>query len=119
VEPLTPGSIEFADYDRFAICTDLMINRPSLERLQYYTLGLNGEAGEVADKVKKVVRDQHSTFTTDSKEDLLLELGDVLWYISRLAKLCGSTLADVAEANRAKLFARKQQGTLTGSGDNR
>jgi NTP pyrophosphatase (non-canonical NTP hydrolase) len=119
VDHLNPGPVEFKDYDRYTVVTDLMVSRPPLERLQYYTLGLNGEAGEVADKVKKVIRDQDATITSGNKEDILLELGDVLWYVTRLASLCGYTLSDVAAANQAKLFARKQRGTLNGSGDNR
>ena len=69
----------------------------------YPTLGLCGEAGEVADKVKKVLRDRGGSFTPEVREALKLELGDVLWYVAQLASELGFELNDVAEANLNKL----------------
>jgi NTP pyrophosphatase (non-canonical NTP hydrolase) len=82
----------------------------------YLALGLVGEAGEVAEKIKKMYRDEH--ITLDVKE-LAKELGDVLWYLSQLAKWSGWNLHDVADLNLAKLYDRKFRNMLKGSGDNR
>ena len=85
----------------------------------YPTLGLVGESGEVADKVKKILRDNNGVFDKKSKEAIKLELGDVLWYISQIASELGFELEEVAEANLKKLFSRKLRGRISGSGDNR
>ncbi len=85
----------------------------------YPTLGLVGEAGEVADKVKKILRDKHGVFDQDSKDAIKLELGDVLWYIAQLASELGYELEDVASSNLVKLNSRKIRNQIQGSGDNR
>ena len=85
----------------------------------YPTLGLVGEAGEVADKVKKILRDKHGLFDYESKEAIKFELGDVLWYISQLSSELGYELEEVASANLQKLNSRKNRGKIKGSGDNR
>ena len=85
----------------------------------YPTLGIVGEAGEVADKVKKILRDKNGVFDEDSKNAIKFELGDVLWYISQLSSELGYELEDVAKANLQKLKSRKSRGTIQGSGDNR
>ena len=85
----------------------------------YPTLGLCGEAGEVADKVKKVLRDQNGCFSDAVKQSLLLELGDVLWYVAQLASELGFELDHVAEANLEKLASRAARNVISGSGDHR
>ena len=85
----------------------------------YPTLGLVGEAGEVADKVKKILRDNNGVFDEESKDSIKFELGDVLWYISQLASELGYELDEVANANLEKLQSRKIRGKLNGSGDDR
>ncbi|AEV16150.1 hypothetical protein TCCBUS3UF1_11050 [Thermus sp. CCB_US3_UF1] len=92
---------------------------PEAYRLLYPTLGLVGEAGELANKVKKVLRDQGGNLTPEVREALVLELGDVLWYLAQVATDLGVGLEEVAERNLAKLRARAQRGTLGGSGDYR
>lgn len=84
--------------------------------IEYYTLGLCGEAGEIAEKVKKSLRDNPIPLT---KEDITKELGDVLWYLTALASAFDIPLSWVAEANLIKLEDRKQRGVLQGNGDNR
>ena len=85
----------------------------------YPTLGLTGEAGEVADKVKKVLRDKGGFFDEGAKEAIMLELGDVLWYVSQLSSELGFELEDVAIANLKKLSSRSTRGQISGEGDNR
>jgi len=85
----------------------------------YYALGLAGEAGEVVDKIKKVYRDSGGDYTPEIKAAIILELGDVLWYLARLAGWLGVSLGVVALRNVTKLMGRKQRGTTRGSGDNR
>ena len=85
----------------------------------YPALGLVGEAGEVAEKIKKIIRDQDGKLTEGNKVEIGKELGDVLWYIAIMAEEMGITLQQVAEDNLAKLMSRKERGVLGGSGDNR
>lgn len=85
----------------------------------YPTLGLCGESGEVADKVKKVLRDQAGDFDAHTLEGLKLELGDVLWYVSQLATELNLSLDEIAEANLAKLASRMSRDVIAGSGDRR
>ena len=79
----------------------------------YPTLGLCGESGEVAEKVKKHLRDGTSL------DELKKELGDVLWYISAIASDLKLSLDDIAETNISKLTSRLERGKIQGSGDNR
>lgn len=85
----------------------------------YPTLGLSGEAGEVAEKIKKVIRDKDGVIDNETREMIKKELGDVLWYVSQLATELGLSLDDVAEKNIDKLYDRMERGKLKGSGDNR
>jgi NTP pyrophosphatase (non-canonical NTP hydrolase) len=102
------------DYQRKAESTAVY---PDEYRILYPTLGLAGEAGEVADKVKKVYRDGEPSMF--HKEELAKELGDVLWYISILARDLGYSLEYVAQMNIDKLEDRMSRGKIKGSGDNR
>ena len=85
----------------------------------YPTLGLVGEAGEVAEKVKKVIRDKNGIFDEESKKGIKKELGDVLWYISNLCNEFNFELEEVALQNLEKLKLRATKGTISGSGDDR
>ena len=85
----------------------------------YPTLGLVGEAGEVANKVKKILRDDDGVLTDEKREVIRKELGDVLWYAAALATELKLKLSDVASENLARLADRQERGALHGSGDNR
>ena len=85
----------------------------------YPTLGLVGEAGEIAEKVKKVIRDKNGIFDIDSKEGIKKEIGDVLWYLSNLCDEFNFALSDVAKENLEKLRLRSSTGNISGSGDDR
>lgn len=85
----------------------------------YPTLGLCGEAGEVADKIKKVIRDRDGHFDQAVRNDLMLELGDVLWYVAQLCSELDLQLDAVAQANLDKLASRAARNVIGGSGDRR
>lgn len=87
--------------------------------LSYCALGLAGEAGEVADIVKKVLRDDGGHLTKKAELALAKELGDVLWYVANLAGELGIPLSVIADINLTKLEDRQKRGVLGGSGDNR
>ncbi len=89
------------------------------KNLAYPTLGLAGESGEVAEKVKKVIRDQGGEVTDETRKALRKELGDVLWYVAALCRELEIDLGDVARENLEKLLSRKERGVLHGSGDER
>ena len=96
--------MNFEEYQSEASKTALYPRRMS--NLEYPTLGLAGEAGEVANIVKKIQRDHGGVITGETRGKLLDELGDVLWYISACADELGLTLAEVAEYNVDKLMKR-------------
>lgn len=85
----------------------------------YPTLGLCGEAGEVADKVKKVLRDQGAPSTRRCAKRSNWKLGDVLWYMAQLSSELGFELSEIAEANLNKLASRAARNVIGGSGDHR
>lgn len=101
----------FNEYQEKAFETGLDISK---QDLFYPALGLAGESGEVVDKIKKFYRDGKL-----DKTAVGLELGDVLWYLSMLAKHMGYTLEQIAEMNITKLLDRKARNVLHGEGDNR
>lgn len=112
---------KWADYDlndygndasKFAIYPDA--NTGSNQEFSYLSLGLGGETGEVLEKVKKKIRDGRF-----DKQEVAKELGDVLWYLSRLSNACGYCLSEIASMNIEKLSSRKERNVLNGNGDNR
>ena len=92
---------------------------PREQAIIYPTLGLTGEAGEVANKVKKIIRDGTNKNDEGLVQDLSAEIGDCLWYIAVLADDIGIKLSDIASSNLIKLENRKKKGTIHGSGDKR
>ena len=92
---------------------------PREQTIIYPTLGLTSEAGEVANKVKKIIRDDNSKINKGLVQEISPEIGDCLWYISVLADDIGIKLSDIANANLIKLANRKKKGTIHGSGDTR
>lgn len=109
--------MKFSDYQQFIQETALYPEKGN--NVMYTTLGLTGEAGEVADKIKKLIRDHGGVVTPTLQQELVKELGDVLWYLTALACELHVDLQDVAEANIHKLRDRKKRGVLQGEGDNR
>ena len=82
-------------------------------------LGLAGEAGEVAEKFKKIIRDKNGVISKDDKDTIKKELGDVLWYTATISRYLDIPLSEVADANLEKLESRRQRDKLHGEGDNR
>lgn len=106
------------DYQDYAMTTRTADTYGEKEII-YPTLGLTGEAGEVADKVKKVLRDHHGEFTDEQRKAIAMELGDVMWYAAALAVDLGFTLEEVCAMNLRKLSDRASRGKIHGDGDNR
>lgn len=107
--------MELADYQGRSRAT--AVYPGAGENLTYPALGLCGEAGEVAEKVKKMLRDDGGELTEVRREALAGELGDVLWYLAQLATEAGLDLDAVAAGNLAKLESRARRQVLGGSGD--
>lgn len=82
-------------------------------------LGLAGEAGETADKIKKVLRDKDGIISENDKLEIAKELGDVLWYVASIARYLNVSLEEVARLNLEKLEGRQKRNLLHGEGDNR
>jgi NTP pyrophosphatase (non-canonical NTP hydrolase) len=109
--------VELSEYQRRSRRTAVY---PDAGRnLAYPALGLCGEAGEAAEKVKKAMRDDGGVLTDERREALGAELGDVIWYVAQLATEAGLDLDAVAEGNLAKLLSRQRRDALSGSGDTR
>jgi|SRR3990167_6608344 len=110
----------FSDFDKYQKeCGKTAVYPDIGKNFVYPTLGLMGEAGEVSEKIKKVIRDDQGHVTPEKKEEIKKELGDVLWYLSQLSKELGIKFSEVASGNLEKLASRKIRGKLQGDGDNR
>ena len=105
------NSNQMDDYMRAAASTAIYKQQHAVI---YPALGLAAEAGEVANKVKKIIRDD--TFNRDAIAD---EIGDCLWYIAALCRDLNVSMQEVADNNIKKLRDRQRRGKIAGSGDNR
>ncbi len=104
------------DFDKYQYEATLTA-KPSAMEFNYLIPGLAAEAGEVAGKYAKFVRDQ--TKYIDLQDDLTKELGDVLWFVALLCEYTGIDMAQVAKMNIKKLQDRQKRGVISGSGDDR
>ncbi len=109
---------DFASYQRESRRTAPEFVRTD-HPIVYPTLGLVNEAGELAGKVKKVLRDRDGVISPEDREAIKHELGDVLWYLAQLCTELDLTLEEVAAANLAKIADRQRRGVLQGDGDYR
>lgn len=109
--------MDFNQYQKKSRKTALYPDRG--KNFVYPTLGLVGESGEIAEKVKKIFRDDNGKITKEKREELKKELGDVLWYLAQLCTEFKFSFSDIAKDNIEKLQSRFKRGTLHGSGDNR
>ena len=103
------------DYQTATLQTAIYPNQG--QNFIYPTLGLSGEAGEVAEKVKKIIRDGDGTLTDPDREKIALELSEVCWYVAVLAYELDYTLEEIMQMNLDKLASRQKRGVLSGSGD--
>ena len=106
----------FDDYQKKALSTNI---NPGTDIFFDRMFGLVGEAGEMADKVKKWIRDDQADWKKLDKDLMASELGDVLWYVATLADTLGFRLDEVARRNIDKLASRHQRDKLKGAGDHR
>ncbi|RKV95977.1 MAG: hypothetical protein D8G53_07850 [Candidatus Saccharimonas sp.] len=115
--------MQFNDYSIKAIST--LTDKQSHQygdvdaRLMSQVLGLSGEAGEVVEKFKKILRDKSGMISEDDHAAIIKELGDVLWYVNSISHLLGSSLEEVAQKNNDKLLSRQSRRKIHGSGDDR
>ena len=118
-----PANMTFNEYQdvsaKTAVFKETVAPHLGQHTFIYLVLGLAGESGEVADKIKKLYRDNGGILDDAKKQELAKELGDVLWYIARLAEEWGFSLEQIAEMNVEKLQSRKTREQLHGDGDNR
>lgn len=110
---------ELASYQGFTATTAIYPRTTVIEALSYLALGLASEVGEIAGKVKKVLRDNDGILTAEDQIALNDEVGDVVWYATRILDEMAYNLSGAMIANRQKLTSRAQRGVLGGSGDNR
>lgn len=114
--------MKFDEYQKRALSTDLSAGKGrDLLSIAFMdkVLGLLGESGEIADKLKKILRDKNAQLTDEDRRELAKELGDVLWYVAVLSQYIGYSFDDIATQNVEKLASRKIRGKLSGKGDNR
>ncbi|MEI7620474.1 MAG: nucleoside triphosphate pyrophosphohydrolase family protein [Candidatus Falkowbacteria bacterium] len=107
----------FSDYQNESKKTAIYPNIGS--NFIYPTLGLSGEAGEIANKVKKILRDKNNEVSEEDRQEISKELGDVLWYLSQIATELNISLDEIAQNNITKLLSRQARNVLGGNGDNR
>lgn len=115
--------MKISDYSTQAISTLLGGNVHGMKDMSpaliSQVFGLVGESGEMAEKFKKLIRDNDGVISSEDKAEILKELGDILWYVNSVAHLLGSSLEEVADKNLKKVLSRKERGVTAGSGDNR
>lgn len=110
--------MNFNEYQKQALTTSSTTD-DDFKDIMHWVLGITGEAGEIAEKFKKIIRDKNGVISSDDKTELTKEIGDVLWYLSVLSHQLGISFEEVATENLTKLKSRKNRGVISGSGDNR
>jgi NTP pyrophosphatase (non-canonical NTP hydrolase) len=112
--------MDLNEYQTLATRTSSIEDERGAEHaLMYFSLGLAGETGEVIEKIKKVIRNDAGVISSEKREAIKHELGDVLWYLSQLARICEIPFDDVATANIEKLADRATRGVIKSEGDTR
>jgi len=111
--------MDLNEYQKLATRTASFGDKKEIDQIVYLALGVAGEGGEVAEKIKKVLRNDDGVISDEKKLEIKKELGDVLWYLSQMARVLGFTFEDVAQTNINKLADRAARGVIKSEGDNR
>jgi len=111
--------MNFKDYEENALKSAKYPGKGAFMGVCYCGLKLNGEAGEVAEKIGKAWRDYGGEINNERRLQILFECGDVLWYLTMIAREHGSTLEEIARMNNEKTLSRLERGKVHGEGDNR
>lgn len=106
------------EYQKEALVTAVFTG-DDFKDLAHWVFGITGEAGEIAEKIKKIIRDKNGELSADDKEEIAKEIGDVLWYLAVLSKHLDFDFDEIAQRNIAKLRSRQARNQIQGSGDNR
>lgn len=110
----------YKDFDKYQKFTNSTAVYPKIgQKFVYPLIGLQGEVGEVSEKIKKIFRDDKGKISKEKKMEIAKELGDVVWYISQISTELGLKLSHIVQANIEKLSSRKERNVIHGSGDNR
>lgn len=120
MDKYTPKVVLLDHYQKLATIQEPRYKgEDTFDGLVYTVLGLNGEAGEVAEKIKKLMREGIKELTEEDRQELKKELGDVFWYLANTAKELNFRLSEIASFNVEKLADRAKRGRIFGNGDNR
>lgn len=111
--------MDFDEYQKLATRTATFDGKQLEHQLMYLTLGIAGESGEIAEKVKKIVRNDNGVVSPEKRDELKWELGDVLWYLSQLARILEIPFSRVAKENIEKLADRAKRHVIKSTGDSR
>jgi NTP pyrophosphatase (non-canonical NTP hydrolase) len=111
--------MDFNEYQTLASRTATFEGTQEEFQLMYLTLGIAGESGEIAEKIKKIIRNDNGVISDEKREALKQEIGDVLWYLSQLARVLGYRFEECAAANVKKLEDRAARGVIKSTGDTR
>lgn len=111
--------MDFNEYQKLASRTATFDDKVADYALMYTCLGLAGETGELIEKIKKVMRNDNGVINDEKRTGIKSEIGDILWYLSQVARIAGIPLADAARANIEKLADRAARGVIKSEGDTR
>ncbi|MDZ7786368.1 MAG: nucleoside triphosphate pyrophosphohydrolase family protein [Candidatus Saccharibacteria bacterium] len=106
------------EYQREALVT-AAFTEDNFKDLAHWVLGVTGEAGEIAEKLKKIVRDKNGEITLEDRDEIIKEIGDVMWYLAVLAEHLDVSFEEAGRRNISKLRDRQKRNMIRGSGDNR
>lgn len=111
--------MELDEYQKLASRTANFSGIPGEHPIMYCCLGLAGEMGELIEKVKKVMRNDAGIVSDEAREGIKREMGDVMWYLSQMARLMDISFDDVGATNIKKVYDRAERGVISSHGDNR
>jgi len=106
------------EYQKEALVT-AVFSDDEFKDLAHWVFGITGESGEIAEKIKKIVRDKNGKVGPEDRDEIVKEIGDVMWYLAVLAEHLDIKFDEVGKRNIAKLRSRQLRNKIQGSGDNR